>query len=243
MDDLQRIVRSKSQKLLGAVETVLNLPVTLEKKLSVDGEGGTALDTARSLIKRKKSFRVEEEEFESKFTGEMISIEERIDECSLLSVLSCLQCRDLCSAPLYQCRKGHLYCPDCRSANQRTCRLCKQAVSRQDDPALDRLLSLIALPCKYSSRGCFDVFQLNMKQSHELKCRLRPVTCQYSNRGCSEILSFKDIANHQKYCKSKHAPLKYVPRQGIVDPLDIIVECCDKNLHESGKVASETSTH
>ena len=35
------LVRSKSQKLLGAVETVLNLPVTLEKKLSVDGEVGT----------------------------------------------------------------------------------------------------------------------------------------------------------------------------------------------------------
>ena len=69
MDQVQKLVASKSQRLLGAVESVLNLPVTLERKLSVDSEGGGALNTARALIKRKKSFRQEEEDYEAKFTG------------------------------------------------------------------------------------------------------------------------------------------------------------------------------
>ena len=49
--------------------------------------------------------------------------------------------------------QGHLYCPACRAAVARTCKLCKQAVtteaaSHQENIALERLLSLIALPCK-----------------------------------------------------------------------------------------------
>ena len=93
--------------------------------------------------------------------GESISSEGKIDEESLLKVLSCVQCDQFCCPPLTQCRKGHLYCEDCRTSNNRTCQICKQAVmaavvegsssQQQSDNniALNKLLSFIALACKH----------------------------------------------------------------------------------------------
>ena len=65
MVDIPRMVRSKSQKLLGAIEAVLNLPVTLDRQLS-----GEAAREARSLVRARSYRRPEEEEYEAKFTGE-----------------------------------------------------------------------------------------------------------------------------------------------------------------------------
>ena len=78
----------------------------------------------------------------------------RLDEAALVSALSCVACAQLCGPPLTQCRKGHLYCAECRASCGRTCQLCKQAVATEaaahrDHIALERLLGLIALPCAY----------------------------------------------------------------------------------------------
>ena len=67
MVDLPKYLRSKSQKLLGAIETVLNLPVTLERQLN--GENNLNGSAGRSLVRRRSSRREEENEYESKFTG------------------------------------------------------------------------------------------------------------------------------------------------------------------------------
>ena len=61
MGEIQKLVRSKSLKLLGALENVLNLPVTLDKQL----DSGDTLVRALSRRFSKK----EEEEFEAGFTG------------------------------------------------------------------------------------------------------------------------------------------------------------------------------
>ena len=61
MEDIQNLVRSKSEKLLGALETVLNLPVTLDRQLE------TGDNFARALTRRLS--KKEEEEFEAGFTG------------------------------------------------------------------------------------------------------------------------------------------------------------------------------
>jgi len=211
MVDIPKFVRSKSQKLLGAIETVLNLPVHLDTVET--GNGGSSLGSARAIL-RRTSRNADIDEYESKFTGEMINIDGRIEEDSLLQVLSCVQCSELCAPPLTQCRKGHLYCSDCRAANCRTCRLCKQAVasestSSQDNIALDRLLSLISLECKYRSRGCNEIVVLSMKPKHETTCRYRPA--QFRSRGCSEQLSSKDLKNHEKSSNLKSVETKPAP--------------------------------
>ena len=63
MVDLPKYLRSKSQKLLGAIETVLNLPVTLERQLN--GENNLNGSTTRSLVRRRSSRREEENEYEN----------------------------------------------------------------------------------------------------------------------------------------------------------------------------------
>ena len=158
MGEIQKLVRSKSLKLLGALENVLNLPVTLDKQL----DSG---DTLARVLTRRFS-KKEEEEFEAGFTGrnyrefigrfaalnmlgETVPIEGKLEEKLFLETLSCQGCGELCGPPLLHCRKGHLYCSHCRAKN-RTCRTCKQAVGGETpNNALDKLLSLIALPCKY----------------------------------------------------------------------------------------------
>jgi len=239
MVDIPKFVRTKSQKLLGAIETILNLPVSLET--NDNGVGASSLGSARALL-RRTSRNAGVDEYESKFTGEMIDIDGRINEESLLQVLSCVQCSELCAPPLTQCRKGHLYCSECRAANCRTCHICKQAVgsestSSQDNIALDRLLSLIAFECKYRSRGCDDVVVLSMKPKHESTCRYRPL--QYKSRGCSEQLSNKDIKLHEKSQKSK---VKAVETKPVPAPkkkqttksvrIDVVDKCnIDSNDH------------
>ena len=63
MSEVKELMRTKSQKLLGMLETALNLPVTLERQLSrEDGEGNIL---TRAISTRKK----EEEEYEEGFNG------------------------------------------------------------------------------------------------------------------------------------------------------------------------------
>ena len=67
----------------------------------------------------------------------------------LLHLLGCGGCGGLVSGEVAQCRRGHLTCAACRLPQ---CRLCGQAVpepQNQHNIALQRILSLIALPCKY----------------------------------------------------------------------------------------------
>ena len=65
----------------------------------------------------------------------------------LLQLLSCTSCSSLISPPMAQCRKGHLYCRDCRTNN--SCRICKQTFIEAPNLAMEKILSLIAFPCKF----------------------------------------------------------------------------------------------
>ena len=148
MADISKYVRSKSQKLLSTLDAVLNLPVNLDRHEAAGDRG------RRSFLRSKTVVRPEEAAFEAEFTGAAEDIGAYVDVTGLTSVLCCVGCGLGCGLPLTSCRKGHLYCPVCRTALARTCKLCKQAVtseaaSHQENRALERLLSLIALPCQY----------------------------------------------------------------------------------------------
>ena len=67
----------------------------------------------------------------------------------LLHHLTCSSCTLLVAPPVAQCRKGHLYCRNCRNNN--SCKICKQTFVDAPNIALEKILSLIALPCKYRS--------------------------------------------------------------------------------------------
>ena len=67
---MSEVVRTKSQKILGMVETVLNLPVTLNRQPSREEAQGSLLPRALS---RKGSTRMEEEGNEAKFNGKLLA--------------------------------------------------------------------------------------------------------------------------------------------------------------------------
>ena len=66
MSEVKELGRTKSKKILGLVESALNLPVTLERQLSMEEGQGNIL--TRALTTRRSSRR-EEEEYEAKFNG------------------------------------------------------------------------------------------------------------------------------------------------------------------------------
>ena len=64
----------------------------------------------------------------------------------------------------------------------------------QVDPYFSPISNEIKIFSCFSSRGCTDVIQVNLKHSHEAECRFRPVSCPHAKdakRGCEELLSLK----------------------------------------------------
>ena len=82
MSDVKEIMRTKSQRFLGMLETALNLPVTLDRQVSSEEGQGNALTRA---ISTRKAIKKEEEEYEAGFNGE--------EDGSLMIYL---QLKDLC---------------------------------------------------------------------------------------------------------------------------------------------------
>ena len=66
----------------------------------------------------------------------------------VLHLLTCPMCTCLVSAPVTQCRRGHLFCRDCAKTLS-NCSLCHQPWVETPNNTLDKIINLIALPCKY----------------------------------------------------------------------------------------------
>ena len=172
------------------VDSALRLPATLERKLSGGSRSGEVQTTARDFLRamttvsRRNSRREEEEEWEGSFQGVVREMEGVVDREGLVELITC-PCGHLCLPPVSQCRKGHIYCRDCWASNSRTCPRCKQTLVEGTNPALDRLMAMVALPCRY--KGCQDTLFLHRKAEHEEGCSRRPLPCQNSTRGCKAM--------------------------------------------------------
>ena len=68
----------------------------------------------------------------------------------VLHLLTCPTCESHVSTPVIQCKRGHLSCEDC-SRQQQECPICHQSWMDGPNIILDKIINLIALPCKY---GC-----------------------------------------------------------------------------------------
>ena len=67
--------------------------------------------------------------------------------------------------------------------------------------ALDRLMSLMALPC--SNKGCLEVVYLNKMETHLESCKFRLQPCPNRERGCKVRLQAKvdeNLSSYKKYC-------------------------------------------
>ena len=59
----------------------------------------------------------------------------------------------------------------CRRENK--CRVCQQTFLESPSLGLDRLLSLVSLPCKHGERGCPETVAVPGKAEHETNCPYR----------------------------------------------------------------------
>ena len=139
----------------------------------------------------------------------------------MLALLTCLQCGELVSPPVVQCRKGHLYCSSCKASHHLlSCRICKQTFVDAPNQALEKMVTFIGLPCKYGQRGCTEVVFLPSRLQHESLCKFRPMECQFQVHGCQAVFAYKvcqldqpsyslvfqDLCWHHKMCEFAHFP-------------------------------------
>jgi len=172
-----------------------------------DTDTPTTLPILRSFHTGGKVETKMEKEYEEGFNGSVIPSTGLLQYEDLLHHLTCSDCSLVVCPPVAQCRKGHLYCRNCRTNNKIvSCRICKQTFVDAPNMALEKILSLIALPCKYGTRGCPDSVFIPSRLQHETVCQFRPVNCQYQHHGCQEVFSVKDMFWHHKMCKYAHYP-------------------------------------
>ena len=119
----------------------------------------------------------------------------------LVGLLSCGICEKYCGNNLVQCRKGHVLCKGCKAEGKITsCKTCKQTFVDAPNLVLEKLISMIAFPCRFRPSGCSEFVFSNAKLEHETFCPCRPISCQYEDKGCSEELPYKDIKKHHLQC-------------------------------------------
>lgn len=218
--NMEKPRRSNSQKLLGMLENTLKLPSKIsrssshsesrsdsgDKDFSQDTPNPTKLPIMRSYS-TKTAIKKNCQEYESKFNDNIISSEGKLRYEAMLQLLTCCHCDRLASTPMCQCRKGHVYCKSCKVDNKiTTCKVCKQTFVDAPNVAFEKLITFIALPCKYGSRGCSEYVFLHSRMDHETFCHFRPVSCQYSIHGCTSEFSYKDICWHHKICSYANYP-------------------------------------
>ena len=87
--------------------------------------------------------------------------------------------------------------------------------------ALEKMVGMIGLPCKYGARGCSELVFLPSRLQHETLCRskktndnnnnnnhnkkqqqqqqpiprFRPTECQYTQNGCDQVFAYKVTPN------------------------------------------------
>jgi len=221
MDNMRKLARSQSVK----VTEMLKLPSKVERSISdsevevkevaEDSDKPTILPIFRvgghtgTKAQRREDKKNEERENETKekCNGSAISSTGLICYSDLLQMLTCPSCSCTVSPPVFQCRKGHLYCRDCRT---NSCKICKQTFVDAPNLALEKIITLIALPCKYGPRGCSSSVFLPTRLQHETVCQFRPVNCQFVDHGCQQVFSVKDMMWHHRLCSYAHYPHKNV---------------------------------
>ena len=120
----------------------------------------------------------------------------------LVALLTCMVCNQFCGTSIVQCRKGHVICKSCKTSHKITsCKTCKQTFVDAPNVVLDKMINMIALPCRFRSHGCADFLFVDVKIEHETLCHYRPMICQYAPDGCPEEMTYKDMCLHQKKCQ------------------------------------------
>lgn len=207
MDNVKKMARSQSIKMTEFLRLPSRVEVTVEDaNADIEEAEDTDQPTTLPILRvaghegTKQQRREKEKENKDKTNGVMTAGPGgKICYDDVLHLLTCPMCTCLVSAPVTQCRRGHLFCRDCAKTLS-NCSLCHQPWVETPNNTLDKIINLIALPCKYGSQGCSIIMFQTERLKHQTICDFRPVHCQYSSHGCSMVLAVKDMPWHLKQC-------------------------------------------
>ena len=151
MENVKKLARSQSVKVTELLRRGSQEEGKVEEEREEGREADSETPTTLPILRvagregTKQQRRERERENKEKAGGRPGG---KICYSDVLHLLTCPVCASLVSPPVTQCRRGHLYCSDC-SASTQSCLICKQAWLDTPNVALDRIIGLIALPCKY----------------------------------------------------------------------------------------------
>ena len=154
MENVKKLARSQSVKVTELLRRASQEEAREEEEegREADSEAPTVLPILRVAGREgTKQQRRERERENKEKTGGGRGVgggSGKICYSDVLHLLTCPVCTSLVTPPVTQCRRGHLYCSDCSSSSQ-SCSICKQTWLEAPNVALDRIIALIALPCKY----------------------------------------------------------------------------------------------
>ena len=152
MENVKKLARSQSVKVTELLRRGSQEEGKVEEEREegreADSETPTTLPILRVAGREGTKQQRRERENREKVGGRGAGGSGKICYSDVLHLLTCPACSSLVSPPVTQCRRGHLYCSDC-SATSQSCLICKQGWLEAPNVALDRIIALIALPCKY----------------------------------------------------------------------------------------------
>ena len=129
--------------------------------------------------------------------------------------LRCVICTEVLKDPV-QCRRNeHHFCKNCiieHLKHSQTCPTCQDPLTVdtlvKPQRFLVNTLSSLKISCDNAERGCRQVVELGLLNTHVVNCDFSPVPC--SNDQCDEIINRRDKEIHEnKICEYRQVKCEY----------------------------------
>jgi len=116
--------------------------------------------------------------------------------------LECVVCLEL-PVQVYQCRNGHLMCPDCfekvrGNTGNKKCPSCRVNLAAQPIRNVTAEKQIARLPAQ--CRHCGSETTRSLLADHEASCPHRPTDCKAKDDGCLWRGAQKDVEAHEAGC-------------------------------------------
>mmetsp|Transcript_69088 Transcript_69088/g.179489 ORF Transcript_69088/g.179489 Transcript_69088/m.179489 type:complete len:299 (-) Transcript_69088:22-918(-) len=120
---------------------------------------------------------------------------------TLAESLTCPVCLELIPPPIFQCKRGHVFCGECLDkleAGDKQCPTCRTQLPSERIRSLlgDQIASSLEYPCPNSYFGCTAKMLLDARGEHLLVCMHRPAKCPSGS--CSWRGRSEDVLLHMQ---------------------------------------------
>ncbi|KAF5742771.1 Ubiquitin-protein ligase putative isoform 2 [Tripterygium wilfordii] len=154
-------------------------------------------------------------------------------------VLDCDICFEHLTAPVFQCKNGHIACSQCCQLLKNRCPSCRLRIGSIRCRALETILESIRVSCQYTSYGCQETSLLySQKQHHETTCLYAPCSCPFANCDCQSSANQLPLHFNEKHPDRSGYSFKYDSTFSI--KLDRNVECIVIKEKEGGDLFAIT---